>query len=463
MTQAATTAPILAGRYRIEGRLGTNRLASVYRAFDERLHRPVLVHMLRKDLVGQEALRQRFLEEARSSARRSHQSLLELFDSGEAGNRPYMITEYVAGRTIRELGALSLEEALLYFRQLVGAIAACQAANVPHPPVSARNLMVVADGHVELVESWLTPPGEIALDLASYRPPERTQGQPATSSSVVYSLGLLLLEMLGGRRVIDGGDPRDVAQQHLNAHLPTLAQVRPALHIPPLEQIIARATARSPADRYSDAAALGHALDDLWRALNSETQRLGSAPVQRPKLRERINRAAAEVAAPRPVVTPQLPDVPDDELDLPQVRRQSRSRSLVGLGVLLVLFGLAAMLAYTLATAAIEQLSGIRLPSIGVNLPSIPLDLPEWLTGVISGGGEVYVVINAPDRLNVRENPGINTKVITALPNDTLVRKVGGPRNADGVDWIRVRARVGDQEVEGWVSLRYVQQVSNDA
>src|SRR2546427_11778321 len=93
MTQATpTTAPILHGRYRIEERLGAGRLAAVYRAYDERLQRKVLVHMLRKELIGQEALRQRFIQESHDSARRSHQSLLQVFDSGEGAGRPLMVT-----------------------------------------------------------------------------------------------------------------------------------------------------------------------------------------------------------------------------------------------------------------------------------------------------------------------------------------------------------------------------------
>ncbi|HWQ11942.1 MAG TPA: protein kinase, partial [Roseiflexaceae bacterium] len=127
-----TSSPVLHGRYRIEEQLGAWRLAVVYRAYDERLQRPVLVHLFRRDLLGQEPLRQRFVQEAQNSARRSHPSLLDVFDSGEVGGRPFMITEYVSGRTLREIGALSLEEALLYFRQVVGAVAACQEAGVPH-------------------------------------------------------------------------------------------------------------------------------------------------------------------------------------------------------------------------------------------------------------------------------------------------------------------------------------------
>ena len=467
MTQAtASTAPILAARYRIEERLGANRLAAVYRAFDERLQRAVLVHMLRKDLVGQEPLRQRFIQEAHASARRSHLSLLELFDSGEVAQRPYMVTEYVAGRTIADLGALSLEEALLYFRQLVGAIVACQQAGVQHPPISSRNLILVADGHIELVESWLTPPSELSRDLASYRPPERTEGQPPTPASTVYSLGLLLLEMLSGKRVFSGDDPRAVAEQHLHAVIPALATLRPALRVPPLEQVIAQATARNPAERYADAAALGRAIDDLWRAFNSETRRLAQPAQQRPKLRQQIN-AASKSIAPRPVAVPVAPTDPGTEADLhalPPVRKQSRRRSLVGLAVMLGLFGAAAVLAYTLATAAVNQLTGFQLPRPSLDLPAIPANLPEWLTGVVSGGQQVFVVSGvSQEGLNLRDQPGVSTTVINLLPNGTLMRKIGGPQTVDGVPWLRVRARVGDQEIEGWVSERFVKLMSNNA
>src|SRR5262245_59159473 len=99
MTDATPTSnPILHGRYRVEEQIGVGRLAAVYRAYDERLQRRVLVHLLRKELVDQEPLRERFVRESYDSARRSHPSLLEVFDSGEVAGRPYMVTEYVEGR-----------------------------------------------------------------------------------------------------------------------------------------------------------------------------------------------------------------------------------------------------------------------------------------------------------------------------------------------------------------------------
>src|SRR5918997_692552 len=87
-------------RYRIDARLGQSRLAVVYRAQDERLKRSVLVHLLREELVGQHALRERFLQEAQRAAQRSHQGLLEVYDSGDVADRPYMITEDVSGQPL---------------------------------------------------------------------------------------------------------------------------------------------------------------------------------------------------------------------------------------------------------------------------------------------------------------------------------------------------------------------------
>lgn len=462
MTQATpTSTPLLHGRYRIEEQIGTGRLAVVYRAYDERLMRPVLVHMLRKELMSQEALLQRFVQEAHHSARRSHQSLLEIYDSGEIAGRPYMITEYVTGRTLRELGALSLEESLLYFRQIVGAVAASQAAGVPHPPISSSNIILVEDGHVELIESWRTPPGEMALDLACYRPPERTAGGPVTAASVVYSLGLLLIEMLTGRRVISGDDARAIAQAHLTARIPPLSAIRPLLYLPSLERLLQSATARRPEDRPPDAAALGQALDDLRRDITGDTRRLALPPVQAPGLRERIRRTTGALAAP--VAAPMRRAHASPGVPLPVQAEVGRRRSMRGMVIMLALFVVVACVGYYSATLIAKRVSNVELPTLTFSLPQLPelginLNLPtppDWLTGVVSGGGQVWIV-NSPNGLNLRKTPGLQTEVVTLLPNTALVRQIGEPRTVDGVKWLPVRAKVDGAIVEGWVSSSYV-------
>jgi hypothetical protein len=465
MTRATPTSPpVLHGRYRVEEQLGTGRLAAVYRAYDERLQRRVLVHLLRKELLSQEPLRQRFMREAHDGARRSHPSLLEIFDSGEVAGRPYMVTEYVAGRTLRELGALSLEDALLYFRQIVGAVATCQTAGVPHPPISSNNVILVGDGHVELVESWLTAPGEIALDTAAYRAPERTEGGQVTPASAVYSLGLLLFEMLTGRRVIPGDDPRVVAQAHLSAHIPALVEVRPLLRVPSLERLLQQAADRRPDQRPPDAAALGQALDDLRRAITRDTQQLEAPPVQPPSLRERINRTAEDLVAARPAPRPApRPDggrrAPEPDRPVAPPRRDRR-RSAIGMVVVLVLISAVACGTYYGASVALGALTNIELPRPEIDLPSLPelgISLPEWLTGVVSGQGEVLVVnIEGAEGLNLRDRPSKNSNVIALLPSGTHVRKIGGPQMVDDIPWLLVRAKLPEGEREGWVSALFV-------
>jgi|HigsolmetaAR201D_1030396.scaffolds.fasta_scaffold10293_2 serine/threonine protein kinase len=468
MSQATPTSPpILHGRYLIEEQLGVGRLAIVYRASDQRLQRKVLVHLFRKELMNQEPLRQRFIQEAHNGARLSHASLLEVFDSGEIGNRPYMITEFVEGPSLRELGALSLEDALLYFRQIVGAVAACQAAGVPHPPISSNNVILVGEGHIELFENWMTPVNVMALDMAVYRPPERTESGTQTPASVVYSLGLLLFEMLTGHRPITGDDPRAVALAHLNANIPTLSQVRPLLYVPALERLLQRATARDPQARPPNALAFSQALDDIRRTLSGDTQPLTLPPVQPTTLRERINRTAEEIVAPRPV--PQPVDVSYEGVAQdPSVGRyvrpparlsNRRQRSISGIVVVLVLLLSFSCGAYYVASYALSAVANVQLPRLEVNLPSLPelgFSLPEWLTGVVSGPGEVLVVNAGGGELNLRAEPGLKTPVTAVIPNGTRVRKLGGPEIVDDVAWLHVRVSLPSGEQEGWVSAIYV-------
>jgi hypothetical protein len=463
MTQPTPVSiPLLHGRYRIEEQLGAGRLAVVYRAHDQRLQRQVLVHILRKELLGQETLRQRFIQEAHSNARRSHQSLLEVFDSGEIAGRPYMITEYVAGRTLRELGALSLEEALLYFRQLVGAVAAAQAAGVPHPPITANNVILVEDGHVELLENWRTPAADAALDAACYRAPERTAGGPASPAAAVYALGLLLIEMLSGRRVVRGDDPQAVAQAHLSAQIPALSEIRPLLYSPALDDLIQRATARDPAQRLANAAALGQALDVLRRDLSSDTRRLTRPPAQRPGLRERINRSTGRMAAPREQERPDPGARPPTaaEPDRRAYAGQSRRRSITGMVILLTMLIIFAWLGYYGISLALDKLANIELPRPALDLPALPdlgIEWPSWLTGIVGGSGQVLVVTGVPDEgLNVRAAPGLDKQVIALLPNTTRVRVLDGPKVVDAVPWMHIRATLDGRDVEGWASANFL-------
>ncbi len=480
---ASVTAPLLFGRYRVNERLGQTRSAMVYAVTDERLQRPVLLHLLRKELVGQEHPYKRFISEIGQMARRSHPALLEVFDSGEAAGRPFMVTERSPGRPLRGQVPLTPEQALLYLRQISGAIAACQTQRSPaaplglyHPPISSTNVLLVDEGQVKLVESWLQPLADVPFDLAHYRAPELSEGHGASPASVVYALGILLFELLTGERPVRGAEAQAVALAHLNAHLPTLRQVRPNLYLPSVEGVLAHALARDPAQRLPDAQAFAAALDSLWRELGAATRSLGPAaglqmvaqPLPPPVAPVLLgDPAAAELPLPA-----QIPDRVrrpvtrrggrgGQGLDPARQRRQSLLRNLVGWLIMMALVVGVAGASYLAVRALAQGLAGIALPTLPLpDLPDMPqaggLDLPDWLEDLLSGD-EIYIV-NIVEGLNLRRDPDANdsANIIAVVANGTPVRKLAGPRIEDGVSWLRVRVELDGQPVDGWMAMNYL-------
>ena len=477
-----STPPLLFGRYRVSELLGETRLAAVYAATDERLQRRVLLHLLRKELVGQERPRARFVAEVGQMARRSHQALLEVFDSGEVGGRPFVVTEHAAGRPLRGLGLLTVEQALLYVRQVASAVAACQAQRGPdaplgfyHPPTSSSKGLLADEARVKLRDSWLAPPAEAPADQAHYRAPELSEGQPASPATAVYALGLLLYELITGERPVSGADARATALAHLSARIPPLRQARPGLYLPTAEALLARATARPPEQRFPDAQALGAALDSLWRDLGAATQPLaplagrgaralppapdpapafapGRAPdplpdaAPQPPARGRARRAA-------PVAAPGGPAV-----NRAALRKQGLVRGLVGWVVLVGLVLVVAFASYLAVNAVAGGVAGLPRPS-APGLPSLPDDGGGplgWLGGLFAGD-EIYIV-NIAEGLNLRSEPDATdtTNVIAVVPNGAPVVKLEGPRVEGNIPWLRVRAEVGGRRVEGWMSLNYL-------
>jgi hypothetical protein len=469
------TAPLLFGRYRVTERLGTTRLAAVYTAVDERLQRRVLLHLLRKDLVGQERAHARFVAEIGQMARRSHQALLEVFDSGESNGRPFVVTEHCSGRSLRSLGLLTVEQALLYMRQVAGAVTACQAYRGPelplglyHPPVSSSNVLLVDEGRVKLVDSWLLEPADVQVDLAHYRAPELSEGRPATPASAVYSLGILLHELVTGARPVAGPDARSIAMAHLSATIPPLSKVRPALYLPTAERLLDHATARAPEQRFPSAQAFGDALDTLWRDLGSATQRLGPPPARVSRQQPSPARPAASVEAPaQPVQVgyrqPAAPSVARSAagrfsqpaaVDQQRLRRQSLARGLFGWLVMMGLLGLVVVASYFAVNAVVRQIAGTPLPSVP-GLPELPAEgFFGWVDGLF-GRDEIYIV-NIAEGLNLRSEPAVASQVLEVVPNGTPVVRLEGPQVADNIPWLRVRAEVGGRQVEGWMSMNYL-------
>ncbi|MDQ5850948.1 MAG: serine/threonine protein kinase [Chloroflexota bacterium] len=482
--------PLLHQRYRILARLGQSRLAIVYRAHDERLQRPVLVHFLREELVGQDTLRQRFLEEAQRGAQRSHHGLLEVYDSGDISGRPYMITEDITGQPLADHVPLPVAESLSVLRTVASAVALAQGQGSPHPPVSSRNVWLIPGGRTVLLENWLLSPQDAALDLAHYRAPERARGAPPSPATTVYALGILSWETLVGQRPFTAPTPEAIAERQLREPLRPLSEVRPQLFVPGLDRVIQGATASDPGQRYPAPVDFGRALDLYVDQTTAQTGRLAilpqpqPAPAPRPRaiFRRRGDTAVAPAIRPPPpapvlrdpppvarrvVPAPAPSPVPAAPMEQPatqkameraarrQQRRRSCQRALVKRSIqvaliIAVIYG--ALVGIDYATGRMAQLDPAGW--ITGRLPQIP-DL-SWLGRLIDwrgiAGNATPSTLVVTREVNLRRGPSTKDEVISRLDEGTVLQRLEGPvDDPDGAfQWIRVR--VMSDGTEGWVA-----------
>ena len=250
-------ARILDGRYRLEDRLGGGAVADVFRAVDERLHRPVAVKLFRGDAAEE---LQRHEAEMRTLARLDHPSLVTVYDAGDDDGQPYLVMQLVEGDTLaQELarGPLGPERAATYGAALADALAYVHAQGFVHRDVKPANVLIAGDGRVHLADfgiarlvdsAHVTKTGEV-LGTPAYFAPEQVSGDPVGAAADIYALGVLLLECLTGRRPFEG-TAMEVAMARLNRD-PELPASLPASW----RDLLAAMTTRDPAQRISAAQA----------------------------------------------------------------------------------------------------------------------------------------------------------------------------------------------------------------
>ncbi|GAA1752618.1 Stk1 family PASTA domain-containing Ser/Thr kinase [Kocuria aegyptia] len=268
------TGTLLEGRYELGPRIARGGTATVYRAVDTRLQRVVAVKLMHPHLAEDPTAADRFVREARAAARLSHPHVVSVLDQGHAPDGvPYLVMEHVAGSTLRDVlrrrGALPPGEALALLDPVLDGLAAAHRAGLVHRDVKPENVLISGTGRVTVADFGLTRAVDqhtataTVLGTVGYASPELVTGQRVDTRADVYSAGIVLFELLAGRRPFEGG-PLAVARAHAEGAVPDLRTLDPGLPAGPA-RLVARATARDPQRRPPDA---GSFLEEL-RAVRS--------------------------------------------------------------------------------------------------------------------------------------------------------------------------------------------------
>ena len=258
------TGRLLDGRYAVTARIAHGGMATVYQATDTRLDREVALKVMHAELARDEEFVRRFIGEAKSVARLSHQNVVAVYDQGADGPFLYLAMEYVPGRTLKEVlrdsGPLSPATALEIMTGVLDGLAAAHASGIVHRDVKPENVLLTNDGRIKVADFGLARAQSAAghtragllIGTVAYVPPEQVTGGSTGPRGDVYSAGVMLFEMLTGRLPFTGDTPLSVAYQHVNQDIPAPSALGPGIGAA-VDQLVLAATSRDPARRPADA------------------------------------------------------------------------------------------------------------------------------------------------------------------------------------------------------------------
>jgi serine/threonine-protein kinase len=298
---------VLAGRYELEELVGSGGMSTVYRAHDRVLDRRVALKVLHQRLTTDKENVERFRREASMVAGLLHQNIVTVIDRGEDAGCPFIIFEFVSGQNLKQLvnreGPLPVERAVELGMQIARGLAFAHANGYVHRDVKPQNVLLNGDGEAKVtdfgiarsldVKHGVTQTGTV-LGTSDYIAPEQAQGQRVDEHTDVYSLGIVLYELLTGELPFSGDNFVAVAMQHINEAPPRVSSKRP--EVPPrVDAAVARALAKNPQDRFATMADFGLELE----ACLAELRAPGSEPTMVLAPPSKAGRAAPRVARRR--------------------------------------------------------------------------------------------------------------------------------------------------------------------
>jgi serine/threonine protein kinase len=377
----------IAGRYRLEGRLGFGGMSTVHRAFDERLERPVAVKLLAEHLADDPTFVSRFQREAQAAARLVHPNVVQVFDSGQdqETGQYFIVMEYIEGSSCAEIlrddGWVEVEEAIAIIEQACEGLHYAHRHGVVHRDVKPGNLLRSTEGEVKLADfgiakateqSSITQVGSV-LGTAAYLAPEQARGEEAGPAADLYALGVVTYQLIAGRLPYEATSLTELALKQQQEAPPMLDTLVAAVS-PELAEAVAIALALDVHDRYRSAREMGRALRDGAngiapadgrRPARGEHQTQATSLLARDAPREAATRQQRAGAAP---VVPRRPRpgppreaaAPPERYLAPQRRRSGAGR----LGLVLGILALAAVVAVVVILANQTAQTTVKLRNV---------------------------------------------------------------------------------------------------
>ena len=282
------------GRYRIMRKLGTGGMANVYLAEDQELGRRVAIKILDDRHANDDQFVERFRREAKNAAGLSHPNIVSIYDRGEAEGTYYIAMEYLDGRSLKELivsrGPAPIPIAIDYARQILAAVRFAHRHGIVHRDIKPHNVLVDAEGRLKVTDfgiaragaSQMTEAGSI-IGTAQYLSPEQAKGAAVDQTSDLYSVGVVLYELLTGVVPFSGDTPVEIAMKHLST-LPVPPSEKRGEIPRDLDLIVLRALAKDPAERYQSAEEMDADLERVLRgaAVSPATEEAATAIISRP-------------------------------------------------------------------------------------------------------------------------------------------------------------------------------------